>query len=275
MGLRAWSVASAPDRLRSKPLQPPPDVEGAVAPYLVQDRSPWTPGTPSGVGGSFSATFQTFPEHMVARKRDSRCSPRGGTRFCASAVEHGKKTGSPLAVFHGGGHRGKQWKTSIFSVFPKDARRRWFAIGRGDRNVLRERERGGGGKRLFDLGTTARAPSPRRGGRRERGGLSSRFPSAWSRGSATEGGSTGRDTLLHVRSGNSWRDNGARSCSLGILPRNRAGHRNGGRARWRTVIRSGFPGPGNKENERERKRNRNRLKCPNQAFCMEATYAES
>lgn len=40
MGLRAWSIASAPDRLRSKPLQPPPDVEGAVAPYLVQDRIP-------------------------------------------------------------------------------------------------------------------------------------------------------------------------------------------------------------------------------------------
>ncbi len=177
MGLRAWSVASAPDRLRSKPLQPPPDVEGAVAPYLVQDRIPWKRGTPSGVGGgSFSATFQTFPEPMVARKRDPRCSPRGGTRFCASAVEHGKKTGTPLAVFHGGGHRGKQGKTSIFSVFPKDARSspqradplplaglmtalsppgwranglrglrvRWFAIGRGDRNVLRERERGGG-----------------------------------------------------------------------------------------------------------------------------------
>ena len=32
------------------------------------------------------------------------------------------------------------------------------------------------------------------------------------------GHSTGRDTLLHVRSGNSWRDNGARSCSLGIFP---------------------------------------------------------
>ena len=130
----------------------------------------------SGEWGDCSVASKPFPSHKVARKRDPRCSPRGGTRFCASAVEHEKKTGTPLAVFHGGGHRGKQGKTSMFSVFPKDARSspqradrpppagvtmapsppgwdanglrgrraRWFAIGRGNRHVLPERERGGG-----------------------------------------------------------------------------------------------------------------------------------
>ena len=248
MGRRAWSVASAPDRLRSKPLKPPPDVEGAVASYPVQDRIPWKRGTPSGGGGgSFSATFQTFPEHMVARKRDPRCSPRGGTRFCASAVEHGKKQALLWLIFMGETMEKNRGKHQYFPYFqkmtaslrkgrsyPRVRRDGTFAAGMGCEwlarapcavvcNWARRPERAAGEGAGWG-GSGCSISGRRRGCHRHAGGASGEggdcsvasqpFSShKVARKRDPPGGhSTGRDTLLHVRSGNSWRDNGARSC---------------------------------------------------------------
>ena len=210
MGLRAWSVASAPDRLRSKPLQPPPDVEGAVAPYLVQDRIPWKRGTPSGVGAVFLQLSRRFP-NTWSRGSATRGALHGEGRASARPLWNtGKKQALLWLIFMGetmGKNRGKHQYFPYFQKmtaslrkgrsYPRGRRDGAFAAGMGCEwlarapcavvcNWARRPERaagegaGWGGKRLFDLGTTARAPSPRRGGASgEGGGLFCGFPAVF------------------------------------------------------------------------------------------------
>ncbi len=119
MGLRAWSVASAPDRLRSKPLQPPPDGEGAVAPYLVQDRIPWTRWTPSGVGAVFLQLSRRFPNPW-SRGSATRGALHGEGRASARPLWNtGKKQTLLWLFFMGVGIGENKGKHQYFPCFQK------------------------------------------------------------------------------------------------------------------------------------------------------------